>query len=144
MRARRFAPAQIPNDQPLMSLNMTPLIDVLLVLIVMMILAVPIMTHKVPIDLPQPSPAPTEPRVVHRIDLAANGRLAWDGHAIADADLPGRLAAMQRDPNAELHVAADPSARYERFDQTLATIKLAGVTRLGFTDNARFAQFDAR
>ncbi len=144
MRGRSFTPAYVQDQQPLMSLNMTPLIDVLLVLIVMMILAVPIMTHKVPIDLPQPRPAVSDPRIVHRVDLAADGHLAWDGVAIADAALPGKLAAMQRDPNYELHVAADAVARYARFDQTLATIKQAGVTRLGFMGNERFARFDTR
>ncbi|BCA58694.1 hypothetical protein HMP06_1463 [Sphingomonas sp. HMP6] len=123
---------------------MTPLIDVLLVLIVMMILTVPIMTHKVPIDLPQAGPTNPGPHTVHRLDLAADGRLAWDGVAIADGALPARLAALKNEVDADLHIAANADARYERFDQTLATIKLAGITRLGFVGNERFARFDAR
>lgn len=143
MRARKFTPAYAVEAQPMMSLNMTPLIDVLLVLIVMMILTVPIVTHKVPIDLPQPGKS-KGPHTVHRLDLGADGRLAWDGVAIADAALPARLAQMKDEPDADLQIAANAEARYERFDQTLATIKKAGVTRLGFVGNERFARFDAR
>lgn len=144
MRARTFAPTYVRQPEPMMSLNMTPLIDVLLVLIVMMIVTVPIVTHKVPIDLPQAGPTNPGPRTVHRLDLAADGRLAWDGVAIADGALPARLAALKNAADADLHIAANADVRYERFDQTLATIKLAGITRLGFVGNERFARFDAR
>lgn len=144
MRARTFAPTYVQPAQPMMSLNMTPLIDVLLVLIVMMILTVPIVTHKVPLDLPHPGPDNPGPPTVHRLDLAADGRLAWDGVAIADAALPARLAALKDEPDADLQIAANAEARYERFDQTLATIKRAGITRLGFVGNDRFARFDPR
>jgi biopolymer transport protein ExbD len=144
MRTRTFAPIHVPQNQPLVAMNMTPLIDVLLVLIVMMILSILIMTHKVPIDLPQRGLVKPGPHSVHRLDLGADGRLAWDGVAIADAALPGRLSALQAEPDADLQIAANAEARYERFDQTLAVIKLAGVTRLGFVGNERFARFDAR
>lgn len=144
MRARTFAPTYVRQPEPMMSLNMTPLVDVLLVLIVMMILTVPIVTHKVPIELPQPGLENPGPHTVHRLDLAADGHLAWDGVAIADRALPARLAALKREPNADLQLAANAEARYERFDQTLATIKQAGITRLGFAGNERFARFDAR
>ena len=141
MRARPLTPAF--TDQPMGAMNMTPLIDVLLVLLVMMILTIPIMTHKVPIDLPPPGPVVPTAHTTHRVDLGADGRLAWDGVAIADAALPARLAAMQREPAADLQIAANAEARYERFDQTLATIKKAGITRLGFVGNERFQHFDA-
>ena len=144
MRTRRFMPAYPQSAQPMMSLNMTPLIDVLLVLIVMMILTIPIVTHKLPIDLPQPGPSNPARHSLHRLDLGADGRLAWDGVAIADAALPARLAALQAEPDADLQIAANAEARYERFDQTLAAIKFAGITRLGFVGNERFARFDAR
>ena len=144
MRARAFTSAFADNHQPMATMNLTPLIDVLLVLLIMMILTVPIMTHKVPIDLPMPGPADPAQHVSHRVDLGADGRLAWDGTAIGDAALPAKLAAFLREPDADLQIAANAEARYERFDQTLATIKRAGVTRLGFIGNERFARFDAR
>jgi biopolymer transport protein ExbD len=144
MRARSLTPAFADHGQPMAAMNMTPLIDVLLVLLIMMILTVPIMTHKLPIDLPVPAPSPPEKHAIHRIDLGADGRLAWDGAAIADAALPAKLAAMLREPDADLQIAANAEARYERFDQTLATIKRAGVKRLGFVGNEAFARFDRR
>lgn len=143
MRARSFTPAFAEHNQLMATMNMTPLIDVLLVLLVMMIITVPIMTHKVPIDLPRATPT-SDVHVFHRIDLRADGHLAWDGTSITDAALPVRLAAMLRDPNADLQIATEAEARYERFDQTLAMIKRAGVTRLGFVGNERFEHFDRR
>ena len=143
MRARFSKPAYADHGQPMMTMNLTPLIDVLLVLLVMMILTIPVMTHKLPIDLPQPGPTDAA-HSVHRVDLGADGRLAWDGVPITDVALPTKLAAFLREPAADLQIAANAEARYERFDQTLATIKKAGVTRLGFVGNEKFARFDAQ
>ncbi len=136
---QRFVPAREP--QPMSALNITPLIDVMLVLLVMMILTIPAMTHKVPLELPQPGDGPTLHPVIHQLDLAANGALRLDGAALAPAALPGRLAALKADPNAELHVNTDPMTRYDRFDETLATIKRAHITRLGFVGNERYTDF---
>lgn len=140
MRSATFRSIPTVEAEPLSAMNITPLIDVLLVLLVMMILTIPMMTHKVPVDLP--GPGKVGPAVSHQVDLDAAGRLAWDGAPIANAALPARLAAMLRDPNARLEIRADAAARYERFDQTLAVIKRAGVTKLGFVGNERFANFD--
>lgn len=136
---QRFVPAREP--QPMSALNITPLIDVMLVLLVMMILTIPAMTHKVPIDLPQPGGGAPEHPVIHQLDLAANGALRLDGAAVDPAALSGRLATLKADPTAELHVNTDPMARYDRFDETLATIKKAGITRLGFVGNERYTDF---
>lgn len=136
---QRFVPAREP--QPMSSLNITPLIDVMLVLLVMMILTIPAMTHKVPLELPQPGQGPTQHPVIHQLDLAANGALRLDGAELTPAALPGRLAALKADPNAELHVNTDPMTRYDRFDETLATIKRAHITRLGFVGNERYTDF---
>jgi len=135
----RFVPAREP--QPMSALNITPLIDVMLVLLVMMILTIPAMTHKIPIELPQPGKGPTQHPVIHQLDLAANGALRLDGATVEPAALPGRLTVLKADPQAELHVNTDPRARYDRFDQTLATIKRAGITRLGFVGNERYTDF---
>jgi biopolymer transport protein ExbD len=140
MRSATFRSIPTVEAEPLSAMNMTPLIDVLLVLLVMMILTIPMITHKVPVDLPRSGLV--GPPVTHRIDLDAGGRLAWNGAPIPDTALPARLAAMLREPNARLEIRADAAARYERFDQTLAVIKRAGVTKLGFVGNERFANFD--
>jgi biopolymer transport protein ExbD len=121
-------------------INTTPLIDLMLVLLVMFIVSVPIATHKVPLDLPGgPPPAERDP-IVHRIHLDAAGRLFWDGRPIGEAELPGLLARMAAGPaDAELHIAADAETRYERVDETLAAVARAGISRMGFVGNERFA-----
>lgn len=135
----RFVPAREP--QPMSGMNITPLIDVMLVLLVMMILTIPMMTHKVPLDLPQPGPPSGKNIVIHQLDLAADGALRLDGASLGAAALPAKLAALKADPDAELHVNTDPRAPYGRFDETLATIKRAGITRLGFVGNERYTDF---
>lgn len=136
LRRRTFEDMGVVSE-----MNITPLIDVLLVLLVMMILTIPIMNHKIPVDLPQPGKGNPMKTIVHRVDLSAAGTLAYDGVPITDAALPARLAGFMKEDNAQLQIAADAHARYERFDQTLATIRRAGVTRLGFVGNDRFAKF---
>lgn len=136
------AAARYRQPEPLSAINITPMIDVMLVLIVMMILTIPVMSHKVPIDLPGPGergPIADQP---HRLAIAASGALSWDGRTIADADLPALLEGVTRDPAAVLHMQTDPAARYERFDTVLATVKRANVTRLGFVGDAAHADWD--
>ena len=128
--------ARVPEPQPMSGINTTPLIDVMLVLLIMFIITLPATTHKVAVDLPTPGPRTAPEPVVHRLTLDRAGGLAWDGAAIAQAELPARLAAMVGEPGEPvLHMATHPEARYERFDQTLATIRQAGVERLGFVGN---------
>jgi len=115
-------------------INITPLIDVMLVLLVMFILSIPAMTHKVPIDLPQ-GKAPPGDTVTHTLVLARDGTVHLDGTPVTDAALPARFQALKADPAALLVMKTDPEARYERFDQVLAEAKRAGITRLGFAGN---------
>ena len=140
-RPRQFRPAQ--DESLFTAMNITPLIDVLLVLLVMMILTIPIVTHEIPVDLPQPGPSGRNSATIHRIELTAAGALVWDGAAIAEAALPARLAGFMKEDDAQLQIQAAPQARYARFAQTLAVIRGAGVTRLGFVGNERFADFAA-
>lgn len=135
--SRRIRCTAAVFEDPAPALNVTPLIDVLLVLIVMLILTIPIMTHKIPIDLPAPGPRSSPPSAVHRIAIAPSGALSWDGAPILAGQLPARLAAVARDPDAALEIAADGTSRYDVFAHTLATIKSAGITRLGFVGNER-------
>ena len=128
---------------PAPELNITPLIDVLLVLIVMLILTIPTMNNTVPIDLPAPGPRHASPSEVHRVTIAPSGALSWDGVAVTEAQLPARLTMVTGNPDASLEIAAAAASRYDTFDRTLATIKQAGVTRLGFVGNDRFADFSA-
>lgn len=127
------------NYDPVASLNITPLIDVLLVLIVMFILCLPAMTHEVPLDLPgQGGAAVAQPP--HRLTIGRDGTLAWDGRGVSAAELDARLrTAAARDVPVTL--APDAQARFAIVHQTLASIRRAGVTRLGFEGGERFRTF---
>ena len=128
--------ARVPEPVPFSAINVTPFIDVMLVLLIVMILSIPVATHKVPIDLPSGGdPGIERP---HQLAIDRGGALFWDGRRIADAELPGLLTAMQRDAVAVLHMNTDPEARYDRFDSVLAVVKRAGVDRLGFIGNRPF------
>jgi biopolymer transport protein ExbD len=127
--------ARVPEPIPFSAINVTPFIDVMLVLLIVMILSVPMATHKVPIDLPSGPTPVREVEQPHQLAIDRAGTLFWDGRRIADGELPGLLATMQRDAAAVLHMNTDPDARYDRFDNVLAMVKRAGVERLGFVGN---------
>jgi biopolymer transport protein ExbD len=134
----RRTPLPAADFRPFSQMNTTPLIDVLLVLLIMFILTIPSQTHKVGIDLPRPVPGTTAPPETHRLAIAADGTLSWDGAAIADAELGTRLRALATRPDAALQIESAAEARYARFDAVLAEIKRAGIARLGFVGNERF------
>ena len=139
MTRPRLAFASV-TEQPIATLNTTPLIDVMLVLLIMFILTVPLATQALKINLPVGKIVtnPHEPKV-HRVDLGAGGRLLWDGTPIAAADLPARLDAFLavRDDGV-LELRSDGGARYEDFDKLLAIVKRSGIERLAFVGNERF------
>jgi len=139
-RRRQIAYADV-SEQPFSTINTTPIIDVMLVLLIMFIITLPLMTHSVKIDLPSgPVDVQQEPRV-HRLDIDAASRLAWDGAPIAEAELPSRLAAFRAESRDNvLHYRADPQTRYEDFNRVLVDVKRAGVEQLGFVGNERFRQ----
>lgn len=138
-RRRPIAYAAV-GEQPFSDINTTPIIDVMLVLLIMFIITLPLMTHSVKIDLPQDGPTQREP-VVHRLEIDSASRLTWDGAPIAEAELPARLAAFRAESRDNvLHYRAAPQTRYEDFNRVLADVKRAGVDRLGFVGNERFAQ----
>jgi biopolymer transport protein ExbD len=138
MNRRRIAFATVA-EQPFSTINTTPIIDVMLVLLIMFIISIPVMTHSVKIDLPTGHPG-IEPET-HELALDSASRLSWDGAPIAEAALPARLAAFHASaPDGILRFQADAETRYEDFDRVLADVKRAGVTRLGFVGNERFAR----
>jgi len=119
---------------PVPTINTTPLIDVLLVLLIMIIMTLPMQTHKLPIELPPPgTTASAEPP--HRLDILANGALLWDGTALPDAALAARLKPIAARPDGVLHMRTDPNAAYDRFATVLDIVKRAGIEHLGFIGN---------
>lgn len=134
----RFRPA--PADSaPIATINTTPMIDMMLVLLILFIVSIPIRTHNVPLDLPQPGPGRPDLRPVHRLDLNAAGQTRWNGRQVDEIALRRALLAHARDPaRPDLHLNADGEARYERVDQVLAEIRRAGITRLGLVNQTAF------
>src|SRR4030095_11308088 len=104
-----FRPIDVAAAEPFPTINTTPLIDLMLVLLVMFIISIPIATHKVPLHLPEGVPPPGDSAPVHQLDLDAAGQLFWDGRPIADSALTPLLVRMAADPAPpELHLAAHP------------------------------------
>ncbi len=135
---RKLHSAVVAEPRIMQDLNITPLIDVMLVLLVMFILLIPIQFHEVPLDLPGKS-VPMSERPVVRLSIGADGVVRWNGSAVGEESLPGRFRALATDPaQPVLQIAADGAARYEIFDRTLAAAKKSGITRLGMVDNEKF------
>ena len=140
LRRSRPSTVVLGDFAPIAAINTTPLIDMMLVILIMLIVTIPMSTHKVPVDLPSRPVVPDTPPPIHRLTVQASGALLWDGQALPAAALPARLGSFQADPLLPvLELNAEGEARYERFDQVLGQIRRAGVTRLGFVGNEGFA-----
>jgi biopolymer transport protein ExbD len=133
------------DGQPMMEMNTTPLIDVMLVLLIMFIITIPIQTHAVKIDLPvnskENTPPPIDP-IKNKVSVDPSGTITWNGSPIDLVTLRlylTRTRAMTPEP--ELHVQPDPQARYEVVDNVLAVIKRSEVTKMGFVGNEQYAGF---
>ena len=128
------------EDEPMMEMNMTPLIDVLLVLLVMFIITIPVMTHAVKLDMPRPTNAPklTEP-VVIQLEIDFDGTVLWNGSAVTIDQLDGffrREAAS--DPQPELHIRPNKRASYDVVARVLAAAQRNGLLKIGFVGNEQF------
>lgn len=132
MRRPHVLPAQ---GEPFSAINTTPIIDVMLVLLIMVIFSLPPPTHKVPVDLPTKG-ANTAMPPVHRLSIDAGGGRLWDGVPVDREALRLKLAAHRADPAGPiLHMQTDPEAPYERFDETIAMVRAADIDRIGFVGN---------
>ena len=131
--------------EPMMDINMTPLIDVMLVLLIMFIITVPIQTHAVKLDLPvdQPnSPPPPIDPVKNKVVITAQGQILWNGNAVSPEQLRQYLELSQQiQPIPELHLQPEPDARYELVDEVLAITKRAHVEKMGFVGNEAYMNF---
>ena len=135
---------QAPRDtaDPMMEMNTTPLIDVMLVLLIMFIVTIPMQSHAVKLDLPGKGPVVQPDRVKNSLIVAADGGLQWNGAPVVMAELRRNLElTTQMSPQPELHIRPDPQARYEVVDEVRALAKKAEVSRLGFVGNEAFARF---
>ena len=127
-------------DEVMNEINMTPLVDVMLVLLIIFIITVPVMKHSVNIDLPRASSQPQESRPeTIRLSVDAAGQYYWNEAPLAAADLAPQLqAAAARQPQPELHIRGDKAVRYEHVAQAMAAAQQAGLRKIGFiTEPAR-------
>jgi len=133
--------ARTPTPSPLVEMNTTPLIDVLLVLLVMFIITIPIQTHAVKLDLPQPcASCPKWQPLVNEITIDAAGEIGWNGTPVTNEQLRYLLDHTQRLASPpELHLRPSPDARYESVDEVLGVIKREHVQRFGFVGNEAYA-----
>jgi biopolymer transport protein ExbD len=133
------------SGEPMMDINMTPLIDVMLVLLIMFIITIPIQTHAVKLDLPvdQPnSPPPPIDPVKNKVVVTAQGQILWNGAAVSPEQLRQYLELSQQiQPIPELHLQPEPEARYELVDEVLAITKRARVEKMGFVGNEAYMNF---
>jgi biopolymer transport protein ExbD len=127
------------DGEPMMDMNVTPLIDVMLVLLIMFIITIPIQTHAVKLDLPvnQPNqpPPPIDP-VKNVLSINAQDQVLWNGSPVTMGQLRSYLdSTQQMNPVPELHLQPDATARYEIVDKVLAVTKQAHVQKMGFVGN---------
>jgi biopolymer transport protein ExbD len=133
------------SGEPMMDINMTPLIDVMLVLLIMFIITIPIQTHAVKLDLPvdQPnSPPPPIDPVKNKVVITTAGQILWNGTPVSQEQLRQYLELSQQiQPIPELHLQPEPDAKYVLVDEVLAITKRARVEKMGFVGNEAYMNF---
>ena len=131
------------SDEPMMDINTTPLIDVMLVLLVMLIITIPIQTHAVKLNMPVGNPPPpTVPPVVIQIDVDFDGTIFWNGETVAGREpLEQRLtSAAATEPQPEIHLRPNKLAQYKDVAMVMATAQRLGLTKLGVVGNEQFVK----
>ncbi|HEY1609828.1 MAG TPA: biopolymer transporter ExbD [Paraburkholderia sp.] len=128
------------DDDGLMNeINMTPLVDVMLVLLIVFMVTIPVLHHAVKIDLPHASSQQEDTKPAHvDVAIAADGTVLWDGTPVDDAALRAKIAAAAgTSPQPELHLSADRKVAYEKVAQVMSAAQSGGITKIGFvTDPA--------
>lgn len=119
---------------PISDMNMVPMVDVMLVLLVIFIITAPLLTHAVKVDLPKASSTANITKPDHiQFDIRKDGTLFWNGETVTLASLPDRfVVAVRKNPPPELHIRADRKAYYEQVAQVMSSATKAGIVRIGF------------
>ena len=122
---------------PMAEINVVPLVDVMLVLLVIFIITAPLLTHSVKIDLPKASSTPNQTQAAHiEMAIREDGSLFWNGEAVRAGGLAQRFAAAAAaQPQPELHIRADRRTPYENVARVMAAAAKAGLVRIGFVSD---------
>jgi biopolymer transport protein ExbD len=130
---------QDDTDEVMNEINMTPLVDVMLVLLIIFIITVPVMKHSVNVDLPQASSQREEVRPeTIRLSVDASGAYFLNDKPVSDEALPALLQSeAARQPQPDLHIRGDRAVRYERVAQAMAMAQQAGLRKIGFITEPR-------
>ncbi|AJG20206.1 ExbD/TolR family protein [Cupriavidus basilensis] len=129
-----FGTLDSDEDEVMSEINMTPLVDVMLVLLIIFIITIPVINHTVKIDLPRATNTPNDPKP-QNINLAidASGKVFWNQAEVDEPTLEANIAqAAQQQPQPELHLRADRDVRYERVAEVMAAAQHGGLGKIGF------------
>lgn len=127
---------------PISDMNMVPMVDVMLVLLVIFIITAPLLTHAVKVDLPKASSTANITKPDHiQLGIRKDGSLFWNGKIVTLASLSARFAVeAKKNPQPELHIRADRQAYYELVAQVMSSATKAGIVRIGFVTDPANAQ----
>jgi len=130
------------QGKPMAEINMVPLIDVMLVLLVIFIITAPLLTHAVKIDLPKAASHPTITKVENvQLGINAANVIYWNGEVVDKAEVQRRmLAAAKLDPQPELHIRADKTTQYQVLAEVIAEASKAGLVKIGFVSDPNIAR----
>ncbi|NOV27411.1 biopolymer transporter ExbD [Cupriavidus necator] len=129
-----FGTLEGDDDEVMSEINMTPLVDVMLVLLIIFIITIPVINHAVKIDLPRATNTPNEPKPQNiNVSIDASGKVFWNQVEVDQATLESNIAlAAQQQPQPELHLRADRAVRYERVAEVMAAAQHGGLGKIGF------------
>jgi biopolymer transport protein ExbD len=132
-----------PDPEPMVDINTTPLVDVLLVLLVMLIITIPVQLHAVGLEMPgRTAPVPPQPPPVVQLEVDAAGRYVWNGEPLADRGaLEARLREAAGEPNQpEIHLRPDRRAKYDAVAAALTSAQRLGLAKIGLVGAEQFAE----
>jgi biopolymer transport protein ExbD len=130
------------SDDVMSEINMTPLVDVMLVLLIIFIITIPVINHAVKLDLPRAASQPNDVKPAHiNVEINAAGTISWNGDAVTEDALKERIAmAAAQSPQPELHLHADRKTPYENVAVVMAAAQTGGLGKIGFVTEPRAAR----
>ncbi|WP_354686512.1 biopolymer transporter ExbD [Cupriavidus necator] len=129
-----FGTLEGDDDEVMSEINMTPLVDVMLVLLIIFIITIPVINHAVKIDLPRATNSPNDPKPQNiNVSIDAAGKVFWNQVEVDQATLENNISlAARQQPQPELHLRADRAVRYERVAEVMAAAQHGGLGKIGF------------